>query len=363
MRNSSLALVILVALVFSGCLNEEKKKPAASMMQMPPPTVQTLNVTPKEIEIDYIYPSRISTVHDVSIVSKVSGTLEKKHFKQGERVKQGDLLYEIEDAKYRANYSQALANEFVAQTSLKNVTRTWERVKSLYESDAVSKQEYDDALGAYESAKANLIFAKAALEVAKVDLDYTKIYSPIDGVAGETKIEEGNYISAVNTPLVTITKLNPIFAEFSLPDRDFQVLKSSLNQAKIVLESSHGELSSGEISFQDSIMDAKTSTVKLKGEFVNDENSLLPGMFSRIHVKGIILKDVMTIPQKALLQDPSGTYLFVVKDGVAMKTPVRIGRAIDGEFIIEEGLNEGDELILDNLTKLRQGMPVNVAKG
>ncbi|MFA6757521.1 MAG: biotin/lipoyl-binding protein, partial [Sulfurospirillaceae bacterium] len=118
MRKSSLALVILVALVFSGCLNEEKKKPAASMMQMPPPTVQTLNVTPKEIEIDYIYPSRISTVHDVSIVSKVSGTLEKKHFKQGERVKQGDLLYEIEDAKYRANYSQALANEFVAQTSL-----------------------------------------------------------------------------------------------------------------------------------------------------------------------------------------------------------------------------------------------------
>lgn len=363
MKKSFIVITILAMLGLSGCLQDEEKKGSSARQQMPPPTVSTSKISLQDIEIDYIYPARLDNTHEVQLVSKVSGILEVQNFSEGDKVKKGDLLYEINDDKYRAIYTQAVANESVTKATLDSVTRTWERTKLLFESDAISKQEYDNALGDFEGAKASLSAAKAAVKVAKVDLDDTKIYAPIDGVAGQTNIDVGNYISLANTKLVTITKLNPINAEFSLPDRDFEDLRKSLEEISIFLDNPNGELLKGKVSFKDPIVNRKTSTIKFKGLFPNDDNLLMPGMFTRIHIKGATLHDAIVIPQKALLQDPSGTYVYLLRDGKADKTPVRIGRTIDGNFIIESGLEGNETIIMDNLTKLRQGMPVKTAKG
>lgn len=363
MKRSFMAIAIVSMLGLSGCLKEGEQKNASTMRQMPPPIVTTFQISPQNIEIDYIYPARLSNTHEVSVTSKVSGILEAQHFFEGEKVKKGDLLYEINDDRFQAIYAQAVANESVAKAALDSATRTWERTKSLLESNAVSKQIYDNALGDFESAKANLAAAAAAARVAKVDLDDTKIYAAIDGIASQTKVDVGNYISLASTSLVTITKLNPIYAEFSFPDRDFQDLKGSLNDISIYLDNPNGDPLKGEISFQDPSVNFKTSTIKFKGRFPNEDGLLMPGMFTRIYIKGAILNNTIVIPQKALLQDPSGTYVYVLKDGKANKTSVRIGRTVNENFIIESGLNGDETIIMDNLTKLRQGMPVNTAKG
>jgi len=358
-----IALSGLIAVGLSGCLKQEEAKGQGGQPQMPPPTVKTQEISPQDISVAYSYPARLTSVHEVTVVAKVPGTLEVQRFEEGDWVDEGEVLYEIDPDKYRVAHRQAQANVDVRQAALEAASRTWKRVQSLYAANAISKQEYDNAQGNFEQAEAALSAARVAVEAAKIDLEDATIRAAIGGVASQTHVDVGNYIASPNTPLVTITQLNPIHAEFSLPDQDFFTLKKELNTVTLALESDAQTRVQGKIAYTDSAINAHTSTVKLKGIFENPEGALMPGLFARVHLEGVMLNDAITIPQEALVQDPSGMYVYVLKEGKAQKLSVAIGQATEGRYVIESGLEGGEVLILDNLTKLRQGMPVNVAKG
>ncbi|MDR1007258.1 MAG: efflux RND transporter periplasmic adaptor subunit [Campylobacteraceae bacterium] len=365
-----IAVMSLFALVFTGCSGD---KVADSAQQMPPLPVNTLTAYKRDIPINLEYPARIKSVQQVQVVARVPGTLEKKFFKEGSFIKEGTLLYQIDPAKYQAAYDIAKAQVLVADATFKQAERNWQRNEKLYEKNAISQKEYDQALSGYETAKAQVEASNAALSNAKVDLDYTQIRATASGNIGQNMQDLGSYVgtSAANSILTIITQTNPVYAEFSLPDiellkkrytlvrGDWKSITNAKLPVKIFTPAGEPYEKLGTFDFLDNLVDQQTATIKARATFNNTDGVLIPGLFVRVSIEGLIQKNVFAIPQKALLQDPMGTYVFIAKENQASKVYVTVENTIENsEIIVKEGLNESDEIILDNLTKLKDGAAI-----
>ncbi|MDR2081484.1 MAG: efflux RND transporter periplasmic adaptor subunit [Campylobacteraceae bacterium] len=366
--------VLVCALFITGCeKGADAAQSAVGAPQIPSLPVNTFTAHKRDIPINLEYPARIKSVQQVQVVARVPGTLEKKFFKEGSFVKEGTLLYQIDPAKYQAAYDVAKAQVLVADAAFKEAERNWQRSEKLYEKNAVSQREYDQALSAYETAKAQVEAANAALSNAKVDLDYTKIKATASGNIGQNMQDLGSYVgtSAANSVLTTITQTNPIYAEFSLPDiellkkrytlarGDWKSITNAKLPVKIFTPAGESYEKLGTFDFLDNLVDPQTATIKARATFNNKDGVLIPGLFVRVSLEGLVQKDIFAIPQKALLQDPMGTYVFIVKENKASKVYVGVENTIaNSEIIVQNGLNEGDEVIIDNLTKLKDGAAV-----
>jgi membrane fusion protein (multidrug efflux system) len=368
---------VMSSLLWVGCSSQEPKKASAQSAQaMPAMQVSTFTLKPSNIEVSLEYPAKVKSVQQVSVVARVSGILEKKNFVEGSFVKAGDTLYQIDSDRYEALMQEALADVGVKEATLKQTTRDWERVKVLFEQDAVSQKERDSALSAYESAQASLKASQAALKKTQIDFGYTKVKAPISGITSLNAQDVGSYVGASSDTmsLTTITQMDPIYVEFSLPD--IELLKkrylmnggnwNSIAASKLPVALSLSDGSSyeqkGTLDFLDSFVDSETSTIKARATFANPKNRLIPGLFTRVSIGGLVYKDALSIPQKALLQDALGSFVYVAKEGKAHKVPVSIGSTLKDAYIIDKGLKEGDVVITDNLTKLRPGAAVSVAQ-
>ncbi|ATB69450.1 efflux RND transporter periplasmic adaptor subunit [Sulfurospirillum diekertiae] len=363
---------VLGAFLVTGCSSQDKK--AAGMPAMPPLSVSTYKVITSDVPVSLEYPAKVKSMQQVSIVARVSGVLEKKYFTEGSFVKAGETLYQIDSDRYEALMQEAVADVGVKEATLKQATRDWERTKALFDQDAVSQKERDAALSAYESAGASLKSSQAALKKATIDFNYTKVKATISGMTSLNAQDVGSYVgsSSDTMTLTTITQTDPIYVEFSLPD--IELLKkryvmgtgnwNSLAQAKLPIQLSTPDgtkyAKTGTLDFIDSYVDAETSTIKARATFANPNNILIPGLFVRVNVEGLVYKDAISIPQKALLQEAIGSFVYVVKEGKATKVPVKAGTVHNDTYIIESGLSAGDVVITDNLTKLRPGSAVNV---
>ncbi|ARU48572.1 efflux RND transporter periplasmic adaptor subunit [Sulfurospirillum diekertiae] len=364
---------VLGAFLVTGCSSQDKKA-AGGMPAMPPLSVSTYKVITSDVPVSLEYPAKVKSMQQVNIVARVSGVLEKKHFTEGSFVKAGDTLYQIDSDRYEALMQEAVADVGMKEATLKQATRDWDRTKALFEQDAVSQKERDAALSAYESAGASLKSSQAALKKATIDFNYTKVKATISGMTSLNAQDVGSYVgsSSDTMTLTTITQTDPIYVEFSLPD--IELLKkryvmgtgnwNSLAQAKLPIQLSTPDGSKyakmGTLDFIDSYVDAETSTIKARATFANPNNILIPGLFVRVNVEGLVYKDAISIPQKALLQEAIGSFVYVVKEGKATKVPVKAGTVHNDTYIIESGLSAGDVVITDNLTKLRPGSAVNV---
>jgi membrane fusion protein (multidrug efflux system) len=293
--------------------------------------------------------------------------LQKKFYKEGQYVKKGELLYKIEPDIYKAQLDATLANLMVAKANLYKAQRDWERYSSLYKEHAVSQKIRDDMLSAYKSAKAQVDAAKSQVKLAKINLDYTDVKATISGVTGLKLADVGEYITA-DRKLVEITQIDPIHAEFSIPNLDMLKAKYSVNngswsnpQLRAYINVNKKEYK-GYVDFIDKKVEVSTSTTKTRAVFENKERELMPGEFVRIMLHGLIRKDAIVIPQKAVLQDPLGTVVFVVDKGKAQAKPVKLGETSGNYYIIEQGLQEGDLVIVNNFFKVKPGMPVKIDK-
>lgn len=365
----------LGAFLVAGCSSQDKKG-AQGMPAMPPLSVATYKVVASDVPVSLEYPAKVKSMQQVNVVARVSGILEKKHFTEGSFVKTGDMLYQIDSDRYEALMQEAVADVGVKEATLKQATRDWERTKALFAQDAVSQKERDAALSAYESAGASLKASNAALKKATIDFNYTKVKATISGMTSLNAQDVGSYVgsSSDTMALTTITQIDPVYVEFSLPD--IELLKkryvmgqgnwNSIAQAKLPVQLSTPDGSkyakAGTLDFIDSYVDAETSTIKARATFSNPNNILIPGLFVRVNVEGLVYKDAISIPQKALLQDATGSYVFLAKEGKAHKLPVKAGTVHNDAYIIESGLNAGDVVITNNLTKLRPGSAVIVAE-
>lgn len=317
---------------------------------------------PRSISFELRYPARTKSISRVTIVARVSGILKEKFFEEGQFVQKDNLLYKIESDIYQAEYDIAKAQLDQAIAELNRAEREWKRIKASYDDRVASEQQRDTALSAYEQSRAALEGAKARIKQTEINLGYTNVRATVSGITGTRLVDIGNMVNP-NTPLVTITEINPIYVEFSIPDTDLpkigKIAKGKSLKAELLIEGRpYKHL--GDVDFIDSVIDEKTSTVSARAVFPNPEGILLPGQFIRINLKGLQRKDSIVVPQKAVLQTPLGSAVYVVENGKAITRIIKIGERSGDDFVVEEGLKPGDVVIIDNLLKLRPDMPVRV---
>ena len=366
--------ILLIIFILNGCENT-KENDSQNISEMPPLEVNTYQVKLNDIPVSMEYPAKIKSMQQVNVVAKVNGTLEKKNFTEGNFVKEGEVLYQIDSTRYEALMQEALADVEMKTATLKQATREWERVKILFEQDSTSQKEKDSALSAYETAQASLKASQANLKKAQIDLGYTKVKAPISGFTSLNKQDLGSYVGSTNESMIltTITQTNPIYVEFSLPDIEFLKKRFIMNngnwnnfsQTKLPVSIifSDGLIyeEKGTLDFIDSFVDNETSTVKARATFENPKNDLISGLFVKIKIDGLIYKNAISIPQTSLLQDTTGAFGDIAKNNQAIRTPVKIENISKDTYIINDGLNEGDIVITNNLTKLKSGSSITLS--
>ena len=372
MRNfKNISVLLLTSLLFTACFDGNDKKGAAAaaqQRQMPPSKVDVFVAKKSDVPISFDYAATLTSQQDVIIYPKVSGTIIKQFFKPGDNVKAGDKLFLIDPEKYQASYDALEAAIGVANANLKNAQTEFNRISNLYKKNAVSQKEYDAAVSALEIANANLLSSKASAKSAKIDLGYTSITAPFDGVLGDNLVDVGSLVVANTTQLVRLTKINPIEAHFHISDVDnlnrVKMQESGLwaqTNSDAVLKVGSGEFD-GKVNFIDNVVNTNMGSVLAKAEFNNDEGKLLPGMFGHVTMGGFYQKDGFKIPQLALQQTDVKTYVLVVEDGKVASKDVKVTYQTKDAAVVSQGLNENDKIILNNFLKIGVGAPVEIDK-
>jgi efflux transporter, RND family, MFP subunit len=366
----TISLVLATALFVVGCnLSESNNKTQSTQQkQIPPSHVDVFVAQKSDIPISFDYTATVVSQQSVIIYPKVGGTIIKQFFKSGDRVRAGDILYKVDPEKYEATFEALQASVGVTEASLKNAQTEFNRISNLYKKNAISQKEYDAATAALDSAKANLVSSKANLKSAKIDLDYTNIVAPFDGILGNNLIDVGSLVVANQTGLVRLTKLNPIDVSFYISDVDNlnrTVLQESgewvQTNSDAKLKISNQEYI-GKVKFIDNVIDTSTGSVLARAEFENKDGKILPGAFGHIIMNGFYQKDGFNIPQVALQQTATKTYVLVVKDGKVEQKDVKITYQTKDMAVISQGLENGDKIIVNNFLKIRLGVPVQVDK-
>lgn len=359
-------LPLFLALIFalSACSSDNKPN-SASNTQPPPAFVSVQKVKKENIPISFKFSTKVVSNQDIKIKAKVVGAIEKQFFTPGDSVKKGDKLYLIDQTRYRANYESALANLRVASANFNNISLEYNRTTTLYAKQAISKKEFDASKAAYEVASANMSFAKAQVSSAKLELDYSLVVAPFDGVLGDSLKDVGAYVSQ-NDDLVRITNLDQVYAKFSIPDTQFLSINSStklgaweqVNQnATLLLGKNEYK---GKIDFIGKVIDANTASVDARAKFDNPKHEILPGNFGHIVVDGFVQKNGVKVPYFAIQQDLATSFVYVVEDDKVAKRPIEISFNTKEFAVISVGLDEGDEIILDNFLKIGVGSKVSV---
>ncbi|ECZ3106084.1 efflux RND transporter periplasmic adaptor subunit [Campylobacter coli] len=353
-------LLLLSALfLFSACNKEE-----APQKQTLPQSVSTMSAKAENLPLNFTYPAKLVSDYDVIIKPQVSGVIVEKLFKAGDLIKKGQILFIIEQDKFKASVNSAYGKALMARANFDNASKDYNRSKTLYNKGAISQKEYDSALANFNNTKANLTSARADLENARIDLAYTEIKAPFDGTIGDALVNIGDYVSASTTELVRVTNLNPIYADFFISDTDKLNLVRNTQSGKWDLDSIHanlnlnGETVQGKLYFIDSVIDANSGTVKAKAIFDNNNSTLLPGAFATITSEGFIQKNGFKVPQIAVKQNQNDVYVLLVKNGKVEKSSVHISYQNNEYAIIDKGLQNGDKIILDNFKKIQVGSEV-----
>jgi membrane fusion protein (multidrug efflux system) len=363
-------IVLTAALFLSPAVLSGAENPAAQ--KMPPPKADIYVVpNPVDLPINLEYPAQIQSFQDVKVYSRVLGVLEEKHFTEGEKIHQGDLLFKIEDDIYKARVEAAEAALKMNEATYQNAKRDWDRIKKLHKTKAVSDEKRDVALFAYEKALSSISFAKAELSQAKIDLEYTNVKASISGTTGLKLVDVGDLVTQnPPTALITITQNDKVYIDFSMPLSDYKNIKNGLwripedNKIEVTLQMENKTIpAKGYVDFIDANIQQNTSTVKMRAVVDNSDNFLMAGNFIRVSLQGIVQKNVLTIPQKALLQNPQGTIVLVEQDGIAGVKPVIIGKESGDKFIVAGGpVQSGDRVIVNNFFRVKPGQPLTVDK-
>lgn len=376
MNKLSQILFMAVCMLFlSGCdfnfgKKENKSMPTQQAQKAKSAVSVSVFVAKKADEpIVLKYPAKMVSAQDVNIVAKVPGMLKKQYFKAGDMVKEGDILFLIEPEKYKAAYDIALANVELSKANLQKAQLDYNRALTLKKTVAISQKEFDAINANYKSANAAIQSAEAMLKNAEIDLSYTKITAPFSGILGDSYQDVGAYISMQNPNLVRLTKLDPLYAEFAIPDIDALAINEKTVSKEWIQKGANVKLivneyqQDGLVTFIDKVINKNTGSVDAKAIFDNKNGHLLPNSFGMVEMSGLYQKDGYKIPQLAIKQDLTTPFVFLVKDGKVAKAPVKIVSQTSEYAVISSGLEEGDKIIMDNFMKIGVGVPVKIVEG
>lgn len=367
LRNKILAMAAAI-LALSAC--KEDKNQNQNAVQVP--VVGAVRVEPQNVPLSFEFSARAQGAKETEVRARVGGILLKRNYVEGSAVKEGDVLFEIDPDQYQVALDRAVANMAQVEANLKNAETDWQRKDKLAKDRIVSEKALDEARAALDSYKAAYLQAKAEVNAAQLNLDYTKVTAPISGITSMETQSEGSLITA-NGELTTITQLDPIYVIFSASENeilsltnmvDRGLIKNPYNKSEIFarVQFSDGTTynQDGKINFINPSIDETTGTIKLRAVFPNPEQRLRPGQFLRLVMEGLTRINALLVPQEAVMQSGAGSYVYRVNDeGKVESVQIRTGLiAPDGSWIIDEGLNPGDVIVTGGLMKIRPGMAV-----
>ena len=361
------AVVAAVAAAFTLQSGPAKATPSPAAQATP---VSVATVVQSDVATWNEFSGRLEAVERVDIRSRVAGTVEAVHFREGALVKAGDLLITIDPAPYQADVDRADAQVFAAQSRLTNAKSNYERAKQLLQDHAISQKEYDDSLNAQSEADANLRAAKAQLQTAQLSLGYTQVRAPVAGRVGKLEITTGNLVAAgPGAPvLTTLVSVSPIYASF---DADEQVVTRALSElpagasARAQIEkipvqmgtvADTGTPIAGHLQLVDNQVDAKSGTVRVRAVFDNADGVLIPGQFAHLRMGAVKAEPALMINERAVGTDQSKKFVMVVgSDDKANYREVTLGANVDGLRIVTSGLKPGERIIVNGLQRVRPG--------
>ncbi|HET6676287.1 MAG TPA: efflux RND transporter periplasmic adaptor subunit [Nitrospiraceae bacterium] len=362
---------LIPALCLFAAVTAACKQETASMPPPGPPEVEVVTISTQMLADEPEFIGQAESSRPAEIRSQVTGILKEIHFQEGRDVKKGDRLYRIDPVPFEAAYASAKARVAQAEARLVQAKQNLARVKPLLVEQAVSQKDVDDAIAEDLAAKAALQGAKADLIKAKFDYDNTLIVAPISGMIERSKIYEGRLVSAQTDLLNVIHRLDPIYVIVSLPENYLLQRRRELSEKKV--ESPDVYQLKGVITFADrstysregtlDLLDVglRTETGARQGRFVfpNPDRVLLPGQFVRVRVKGYTKPAAILVPQRAVQQGPKGSMVFVVgqDDKVEMR-PVQASGWEGNQWLIDEGLQAGERIIVEGMHKIAPGAPV-----
>lgn len=343
------------------------KSDGATAVTPPPQAVSTLALTLQTIDFSQKLPGRISSFRQSEIRPQVDGIITERLFEEGAKVVKGQQLYQIDDKRHKAALNSALADLKSANALLKTGQAREKRYKNLVKINAVSVQEYDDVKADYDQAIAAVAVAQAAVDVAKVNLDYTKVYAPISGYISRSFVTEGALVTANQTQyLARITQLDPVYVDMQQSSTEAMGLRARMlgNEAvpvHIILNEKTDTRYplTGEVKFSEVTVDESTSSIVLRALVPNPDGMLLPGLFVQAALD-LGEKSVLLVPQRAAIRTPSGGLTaWVVDNGKAQQRIIKVDGAYKDNWIVTEGLSEGEEVIVEGYQKVRADAPVS----
>ena len=355
MSNQSRGLALLFALAAT-----------ASAQQLPDPTVSALKAKSQTVLITENLPARLAPSREAVIYPQVGGILQKRLFQEGTLVRADEQLYQIDDAIYQANLLSAQASLAQAQANKSLAETTANRYAPLVKEKAISKQTYDQAVSQVKVSEASIQAAKAAIKQAQINVNYAKVKAPISGIIGRSLVTEGALVGS-SVKMAEIQQLDPMYLNITYSARKVIDMKRALangmslpNSIEISFEDGSTYEHKGKLLFAESSVDESTGELLIRGEVPNPKNELLKGMYVRVEIPTEQLENVYLIPQKAVTRGKEDTLNVISAEGNLEKRTVKVLKAYKNNWVISEGLKNGDLVALDSVSQIQQGKPVQV---
>jgi len=363
----SLLLLGVISVVFISACEKAKQPVAASLL-----TVKVTEVQQQDVPVQQEWVGTLDGMVNAKINAQVTGYLIKQNYKEGDLVKKNQQLYQIDQRPFEATLAQAKANLAQQQAVLTTNQLAMNRVKRLLPEKAVSVLDRDNAVGAVASSQALVLAAQAAVETAQLNLGFTKITSPITGIAGLSKAQLGDLVGpgSANNELTEVSQVEPIRAYIGLNEKQYLHLahREQSNGGKpepvplqLTLADNSIYPDNGTFYFADRQVDINTGTIKIAVLFSNPNNMLRPGMYARIRATTDVKHDALVVPQQAVIRLQTATQLAVVNADKSINIrQVKLGETSGTQVVIEEGVKSGEQVVVEGQQKIREGMKVNV---
>jgi membrane fusion protein (multidrug efflux system) len=359
-----IAAAALAAGALTGCGAREGGPTAP-----PPPEVVVATVTKGDLPLELAYTGRAVGSREVEVRALVSGIVLQRRYEEGSVVRRGDVLFLIDPDRYRAAVEQARAELGVERARLAEARRQRDRIQTLLDRKLVSQSQLDEAVSAFEVAEANTAAAQARLRTAELDLSYTEVRAPISGLTSREVRSEGSLaIAGDESSLLTrIVQTDPIYVEFSLPEREAAEVRARLAAGRaptvrLGLADGTEHPASAQLTFLDNAVEPGSGTVRARAVLPNPDGRLVPGQFLRARLEGVVIPGAVSVPRRAVMSGAQGSFVWLVgtADTVELR-PVRIDLTVGDVAVIAEGLAGGERVVTEGVLKVQPGVKVTIA--
>ncbi len=359
----SLVLMYGFALVFTGCARKDPPP-----MQRPPSPVSVVTAVTRDVPVYLDEVGRCVAREVVSVQPEVSGRITEIHFTDGADLKKGDLLFTIDPRPFQAQVDSAEANLAQSKAALDYAKVEFARVQDLVESRAIARQDYDTRKNAVDVGEAQVKQNQAAVESARLNLEYTSIRSPIDGRAGHRLVDVGNVVTANSTALLDIERMAPIYADFTVTENDLSTVQRNAARrtlrVEVRLPDEPDKPVVGELTFLDNTVQSASGTVMLRATVPNSDRRLWPGQFVNVRLVLATLPEAVLVPAAAPQDSSKGPFVYVVnQDSTAELRPVKLGQRQGDLVVVEQGIKAGERVVLTGQLGVMPGAKVQVVPG